>query len=188
MSFNIDDVPESKEFEFTLLPEGGYRVVIATADFKYKQGNTSSNWFSLSFDVLPYSGAGEYDLAGRKLFINLTWENANTTAVEIGRGKLADLMFAVSAKSFNYPSELIPQLLNKELYVQVGHKPRKDTGAMETDIKGFWSVGGRQRRKEPKPIPVPPSAQAIATAPAQAPKQAPRYSSDPGFGDADVPF
>ena len=67
---NIDDIPESKEMSYTILPKGGYRVVIAEVRFKYKQGDVNTNWFSIRFDVLPYHGTGEYELAGRRIYNN----------------------------------------------------------------------------------------------------------------------
>lgn len=183
-AFSIDDVPESTG-GYTLLPQGGYRVVVSKCEFKHKQGDVHTNYFSTCFDVLPYDGVSDYNLMGRKLFKNFTWENSNATAVEIGRGQLADLIFAVNGKGFEFPNQLAEIILDKELFVSVTHKKRKDTGEMETDIAGFWSVSGKQRKKDSKPLPTPPTAQAVANAPAQAPKKAGYKAPDI---DEDVPF
>jgi len=189
--FNPDAIPESKDQGFTLLPKGGYRVIIADVLFKHKQGDVNTNWFNVRFDVLPYHGAGEYELAGRRIYNNYTWENVNAVAREIGHAQLADLMVACGAGAFSSPAQLPPLLLNKEIYIDVYHAKRKDTGADETRIGGYWSLEGKQRKTNAKPIPVPPSAQAIASAPVQAPKAAaPAYRGDhahPAFAD-DIPF
>jgi hypothetical protein len=159
--FNADEVPESKESSYTLLPKGGYRVVIADVQFKYKQGD-----------------------------VNYTWENQNAQAREIGHQQLADLMFACGAKAFSNPQDLSALLMNQELYVELYHAKRKDTQADEVRIGGYWTHDGKQRKKNPKPIPVPPTAQAIASAPAQAPRNTQTQGAPGGHPafDSDVPF
>lgn len=201
--FNPNAIPESKDQGFTLLPKGGYRVIIADVQFKFKVSDLTqqeksagvspikTSWFNVRFDILPYHGAGDYEFAGRRIYNNYTWDNQNVAAREIGHGQLSDLMFAANAfVAIGSPSELPPLLMNKELYIDVYHAKRKDTGADETRIGGYWTTDGKQRKKSPKPIPVPPTAQAIAQAPAQAPKQKPAYGSGdhghPAFDD--VPF
>lgn len=193
--FDPNAIPETKETGFKLLPEGGYRVLITECNFKHKNGDVNSNWFNVRFDVLPYDGVSEYELTLRRLYTKYTWENANAMAVEIGRGTLADLMFAVAAPGFTYPAELPELMLNKELYIEVFHKARKDQpGSFEESIRGYWSLKGRQRKKNEKPLPKPPTHDAIANAPAKAtraaaPMQAQvRYGYDPGPGDMDSPF
>ena len=188
-AFNIDDVAESKDGGgYTLLPKGGYRVVVTRCEFKHKQGDVNTNWFSLCFDILPYDGISDYALMGRKLFKNFTWENASSIATEIGRSQLADLIFAVNGKGFEFPDQLPEILLDKEIFVSVTHKKRKDNGELETDVNGFWSVSGRQRKKSPTPIPLAPSERDIASAPAQAAKKAPGGGSEQWPSDLDSPF
>ena len=185
--FNIDEAPESKETSYTLLPKGGYRVVVAEVKFKYKVGDVDTNWFSVRFDVLPFTGVGEYDLAGRRLYNNYTWENHNAQAREIGHAQLADLMFACGAKSFSSPDQLPPLLEGVELYIDVYHAKRKDNNQDEARIGGYWTHDGKQRKANPKPIPVPPTAAAIASAPAQAPRNTTTQSAPhghPAFDDA----
>jgi hypothetical protein len=190
--FDPNAAPETPDFDFKLLPEGGYRVVIADCQFKYKQGDVNSNWFNVRFDILPYDGVSfDYEFAGRRVYTNFTWENKNPKAVEIGRSQLADLMFAVNAGAFQFPVDLPPMLQNKELFIEVYDAERYDKQGRENKIRGYWSVSGRQRKKNPKPKPNPPTHEAIAKAPSKPPKQsAPAYSSsyDPGPSDADNPF
>ena len=171
MTFDPFALPESKDSNgFTLLPKGGYRVLIADVQFKYKQGDVNTNWFNARFDVLPYDGVGENEFEGRRIYNNFTWENANNEARTIGRQQLADLMVAAGAGSFSYPADLPAMLLNKEIFVEIYHSKRKDSGEMETRVGGYWSIDGKQRRQTPKPIPKAPTAAAIASAPAQAPR------------------
>lgn len=192
---DINDVPESKDVSFTLLPAGGYRVVVAEVRQKWKENNihSGSSWISAKFDILPYHGAGDYEFAGRSLFCNYTLENANREAVEIGKAILCDLMFACNVTRVSHESELATVLPGKEIYVYVAIAKRKDNQQNENRIMGYWSLGGRQRRLNPKPIPPPPSAADIAAAPPLPSKNAPGNSaqsyppSHPAF-DNDVPF
>ena len=188
--FDPNAMPESKEQSggFTLLPKGGYRVLIADVSFKHKTGDVNTNWFNLRFDIVPYQGAGEYELAGRRIYNNYTWENQNATAREIGHGQLADMMFAVGAGAFNHPSDLSAMLMNRELYLDIYHGKRKDTGADETRIGGYWSIAGKQRKANQKPIPAAPTQQAIASAPQQAPKAPTPYGGGSQAGYAHPAF
>jgi hypothetical protein len=186
--FSIDQVPETKEIGFTLLPKGGYRVLVSKCELKYKDGSihSGSSYFSIAFDIIPYAGAGEYELAGRKAFVNITWENKNAEAVDIGRGKLADLMFAVGIPTFTSTSSFCNMIVNRECYIEIGHKLRKDNGQMETVINGFWNAQSKlQRKAKSKPIPPPPTAADVASAPPQPPRSGPAVPhGHPAFDDA----
>jgi hypothetical protein len=192
--FDPNAAPETPDFDYKLLPEGGYRVVIADCQFKYKQGDVNSNWFNVRFDILPHDGVSfDYEFAGRRVYTNFTWENKNPKAIEIGRSQLADLMFAVNAGAFEFPADLPPMLQNKELFVEIYDAERYDKQGRENKIRGYWSVSGRQRKKNPKDIPKPPSAEAIAKAPPKprlqgSPSTSGGYQSAPFPGDEDSPF
>ena len=206
--FDPNAAPETPDFDFKLLPEGGYRVVIADCQFKFKTehltpeqkaagvSHITSSWFNVRFDILPYDGVSfDYEFAGSRVYTNFTWENKNPKAMEIGRSQLADLMFAVNAGAFQFPADLPPMLQNQELFIEVYDAERYDKQGRENKIRGYWSLKGAQRKKNPRPIPAQPSAEAIAKAPSKPPKRSAPVSTggyqsgyDPGPGDEHAPF
>jgi hypothetical protein len=182
--------PESKEMSFTLLPKGGYRVVIAKVDLKHKDNNihSASSWFNIQYDIIPYHGSGDDALAGRKVFCSYTWTNPNAQAVEIGHALLRDVLFCCNVQGVDHPSRFASALEGKELYVYIDIQKRRDRDENENRITSYWSLGGRQRKQNPKPLPPPPTAEDIASAPPLPPKSGARSNSSGGIPDGHPAF
>lgn len=199
--YDVNEVPESKDMVMTLLPKGGYRVVIAKVEKKFKDNNihSGSSYLTIEMHILPYDGVGDYDYAGRRLFTRCTVKNPNPKAVEIGKAQTCDIMFACNVARVNHDTELPGVLGGKEMYVEVDIQPRYDNGKPENVVKGYWTLSGRQRRKNPKPKPLPPTPEDIASAPPLPPRtptaganqQGQGYtasSASAGHAFEDVPF
>lgn len=154
-SYTEQDLPSN---DFEVIPAGHYTAQIIKSDIK-DNANGSGNRLSLTFQIL------EGDKTGRLVFQDLTLQNRNPQAEQIGRQQLAQLCHAVGISHVSESTELH----NKPMRVRVAIREDK-TGqyAPRNEIKAFSSLG-QQTQGFPKVINTPAQAQAtVGHAPAGA--------------------
>lgn len=145
-SYTEQDLPTS---DFELIPAGHYTAQIIKSDIK-DNANGSGNRLSLTFQVL------EGDKTGRLVFQDLTLQNSNPTAEQIGRQQLAQLCHAVRISHLAESTELH----NIPLKVRVAIREDK-TGNYppRNEIKAFAPVD-QSTSGFAKPINTPAQTQA----------------------------
>src|SRR4051794_39191982 len=98
------------------LPSGWYPAQIIESEVR-DASNGNGTYLLAVFEIL------EGDHRGRKVFQNVTLQNANQQAVEIGQRLLTDIYTAVGHSG---PTKDIRVLLFKPVMVRVGIKRDKD--------------------------------------------------------------
>lgn len=149
--FDASQHDELRSFE--ALPAGKYNVAMVASELKdTKNGNNKG--LNCTFQILD----GEYK--GRQLFAWLNLQHSNADAVRIAQMELASICKAVGVLTPKDSAELH----DKPIVVSVKQETRKDTGAVQNRISGYFS-----RLGTPAPA-AKPAAQAAAPGwPAQAP-------------------
>lgn len=152
--------------ENTLLPEGRYQVLVTDLQYKQNQAGTGT-FFALSLTVV-----GPQEHNKRQLYENFTFEHTNADAKRIGRGQLADFIFACKAPpEFRSPDEAYHNVRHRELLVSVKHKKEADS-QIRARVETFFGLDGTHRNpvrslQSSQPAPQPaPAAQSWASQPA----------------------
>ncbi len=124
LNFNANDVEPATDFE--PLPAGKYLAAITDSEMKPTKNGTG-HYLQLTFQVL------DGPCKNRFVWARLNLDNANSTAVKIAHGELSALCRAVGVMA---PKDSV-ELHNLPLMITVKCKPRKDTGEVQNEVKGF---------------------------------------------------
>ena len=148
MSWNPDE--EEQTSLNTIIEKGAYRCIVAEAKQSMKDPETVGVQVVLQVCEHQPQAGNKYD--GRKIFLYMTWANRNAIAVDIGRRKLADLLFAcgISGKQYNSASQVAEDVVDKEIIANVTVGKRTDTGEEKNDVSMFFNKQGLHRGKEQK--------------------------------------
>jgi hypothetical protein len=130
-SLNTEFTSEGHQpIAFGPVPVADYQLMVVSSDVKATNKGDGS-YASLDIVVVE----GQYE--GRHIFQNVTLENPNEKAVEIGRRQLADLCRAVGKLRISDTSELhdVP------FYARVGIEKGKDGYDDKNKINQFYPAG-----------------------------------------------
>ncbi|TWU21812.1 DUF669 domain-containing protein [Bythopirellula polymerisocia] len=122
--FDANQVEPNTSFD--PVPAGKYQAVITDSEMKPTKAGTGQ-YLELRFQIQ----GGEYD--NRVLWSRLNLDNPNATAVKIAQADLSAICRAVGVMA---PKDSV-DLHNLPLVIQVGCKPRKDTGEITNEIKSY---------------------------------------------------
>lgn len=126
------DASKEKPFSFDPIPEGIYRVEIASSEEKANSKGTGKV-LELAFEVLD----GEY--AGSTVFAYLNTENPNPKSQQIGRGQISTICRCVKQMELNDPCELEGHRLSVK--VALTTRPGKgmdDPPIPSNEVKAFY--------------------------------------------------
>ena len=153
VSFTEQDLQAASSNNFDLLPAGVYIAQIIKSEIKQNNSGTG-NRLSLTFQIV------EGDKTNRMVFQDITLQNSNETAMQIGRQQLAQLCAAIGRTSVGDSSELH----NIPMQIRVGIKEDK-TGQYEPKnfVKAFSALAGQSNIARPA---APQTAAAPAPKPA----------------------
>jgi hypothetical protein len=123
--------------EFSLLPEGIYRVMINATALKANK-NSDGSHVSVEFQVVD----GVHK--GRKLWHNFNVANPNEKAQNIGRAQMKKFLAAIGITTAIDMATQLPTLAkSKTLYVGVEHvKDFRDETRLKEEIKRFDASPG----------------------------------------------
>lgn len=153
---NLNELPEAENY--SSLPEGDYAVTVKGAEVKQtKAGN--GTYLRLRLDVTGPTHAG------RVLFANVTLQNPNEKAEEIGRRQMGDIMRALRINTFSDTDQLIGGNLRVKVVAT-----KSDQYGDGNEVKSFKSLEG-----SPPPAPVA-AAVASSAAPSQKSTAAPPWA------------
>lgn len=123
--FNAEEVAPVGDYE--LMPEGMYTMIVDASEVKTpKSGN--GEMLSLTLKIVD----GKYD--GRLVFENITLQNANEKAVQIGKGKLSALCRAVGVLQLTDSTQLHDKPFLAKLKIgkaRDGYEPRNEVAKYE---------------------------------------------------------
>lgn len=180
LDFDASKVSPNRDFE--ALPAGRYVVtIIESEQVPNRAGNGSFLKLTFRVEEGPY--------ARRLLWTRLNLQHPNPRAVQFDKGKLSAICHAVGVLRLGDATELhgIP------LAVRVIQAPRRDTGEMSNEIKGYEAVQDQPvpapRQSTPTPAghrpPYGPKGAVRPAAPAWGRKPSPPTDQDP---PPDCPF
>jgi hypothetical protein len=180
--FSTSEQVENEPRQGMLLPPGGYRCIVNRCEVKRGKNDINTQHVEVEFGFLPYTGTGSNPIAKRKHWERFTIEHSNPEAVRIGRSQFADFLEACAGKEVKLTAltQAESACPGKELFVEVYHQKRKDTGETVLRIGGYWHKGGHMRGKEKRPLPVPSKAYSAQHSP-----EAHNYAN---HEDEDTPF
>lgn len=128
-----------------LIDKGSYLCLVS--DASVHQGATINHrGIKVTLQIVNPRPGIETKFDGRKVYLYFTWDNPNATAVQIGKKKLADLLFAVDViRAFNTPDDVCNVILDKEVLCNVFPRKRTDTGETNNDVSMFFRPDGTHR-------------------------------------------
>lgn len=151
-TFDVNEMPQGKG-DFEPIPAGWYTAIITSAEIKDTRAGTGK-YIAIRFDVT----GPEY--AGRVVFGNVTLRNPNSTAEEIGRQQLGDIMRALGLVRLSDTDEMI----GHELSIKLKRTESEQYGP-GNEVKAFKAMEGRQSAAPTAPA---VRANSAPTAPAAA--------------------
>ncbi len=153
MTWNPDEEIAS-ESKYALLPKALYRVVIEKVETKVNNVDVSKIGVNMMFTVIDYDLENPCQFSKSKIFSYFTWSHPNDIAVQMGRKKIADILFAAEKiKQYQGPSEFAEELLGQEILVNVIQQKRSDTGELKNEIAGAFNLQMKSRKDAHKPFP-----------------------------------
>lgn len=153
---NLNELPEAQNY--SSLPEGDYAVTIKTAEVKQTKAQNGS-YLRLRLDVTGPTHAG------RVLYANVTLQNPNEKAEEIGRRQMGDIMRALRISTFSDTDQLIGGNLRVKVVAT-----KSDQYGEGNEVKSFKSLEGSAP-------PAPVAAATASAAPVQTSKSAPPWAN-----------
>lgn len=147
-NFDASAVEPQQTFDNSPIPAGTYVAQVIESDVKQtKNGNGS--YLALTFEILD----GQY--AKRRIWANITIQNQNAQAQQIGQSQLSGLCHAVNVVRMSDTS----QLHMKPLKIRVAIR-KDDQYGDKNEVKGYEAITG-----QPAGIPRPAPAANAAPAP-----------------------
>lgn len=123
---------EVEERSFEPLPAGDYLAQAVEGGVVRKDNGNAM--IKLTFEILD----GEYE--HRKLWVNLNIRNANPTAQRIATEQLTGLWRDALGGKGNPPD--VESLLFRPVVISVALQKRKDTGALENQVRKYRPANG----------------------------------------------
>lgn len=130
-TFETENMPQGRG-DFEPIPAGWYTAIITSAETKDTKAGIGK-YISIRFDIT----GPEY--AGRVVFGNVTLRNPNSTAEEIGRQQLGDIMRALGLVRLSDTDEMIGHELSIKL-----KRTESDQYGPGNEVKAFKAMEGRQ--------------------------------------------
>jgi hypothetical protein len=153
--FDIKDLPQGNNNDYTPLPDGWYTTHINAASLESTKAGTGS-YIKVRYDITGPTHQG------RVVFGNFNVRNPSTKAEEIGRQQLGDLMRSIGLTRVADTDQLVGCNCQIKLTtkVQEGYEP-------SNEIRGWKAVeGGSMPKPEaPASLPAAPPAGAAASPP-----------------------
>lgn len=157
---NFDATQVAPQESFSPLPAGEYLVMVTNTELKQTKAGTGS-YLSVDLQIIE----GEYE--GRKIWDNITLQNPNQTAVNIGQKQLSSLCHATGELHVQ-DSE---QLHDKLVIAVVGVRPAKGDYDASNNVKAYKAANKQapvQAAPQQAPAPAPAAQPAMQQAqPAQ---------------------
>ena len=138
--FNASDFEAEGPKEYEAIPPGTYSALIVESNYKMTKAGTGK-YLELVHEITE----GEHE--GRRLWARLNLENPNPEAVRIAKAELATICRAVGILT---PSDSA-ELHERPLLIRVSRSPRRDTGELSNDIKGWFSTGASTSKPSATP-------------------------------------
>ena len=126
------------------LPAGDYAVVVNNAELRHT--NAGGQMIALRLEIT----AGEF--TGRWVFANLNVVNNNSTAQNIARRQLNEILTAIGKPGATDTDEMV----GARLMIKVSFDPTKEK--YQNDVKKYWAAN-RARPAQPAQAPAPAPAQ-----------------------------
>lgn len=153
---NANDLPQRVAFD--PIPEGWYTATATSAEIKRAKAG-SGQYLNIKWAITGPTHES------RSVFGRITLRNENTTAVEIGRQHLRELMDAAGLTSLTNTD----QLIGVSISIKVSVSPARGEFEASNDVKGYKATAGG-----PSHIMTTSPTRAAPTQPTAAPPQAPR--------------
>lgn len=172
LNFDANSVAPAEEFK--PLPAGWYRVVIEEAELKPTSAGTGS-YISMKLNVQ------DQQFNGRKVFANVTYQNPNQQATEIGQRQLSAICHAIGVLNLTDTGQLLNRpLLAKLAITAPTYNIAGDVNSGEkypagNDVKAWKAVedgapaAAANTPAKPATPPATPAATPAATKPAAPP-------------------
>lgn len=125
-SFNATNIEPAGEF--ALIKDGYYPAIIISSELKENKEKRSI-YLRLQLQITR----GTYK--GRQLFANITIQNQNEIAVQMGNGQMSAICHAISVISFNDTAKLH----NKELVIKVGSEKKEGYNEINR-VKAYFPI------------------------------------------------
>lgn len=157
---NANDLPQRVAFD--PIPEGWYTATATGAEIKRAKAG-SGQYLNVKWAITGPTHES------RSVFGRITLRNENTTAVEIGRQHLRELMDAAGLTSLTNTD----QLIGVSISIKVSVSPARGDFEASNDVKGYKAMAGgpphtttAPPRAAPTHQPQQPQAAGTQTAPA----------------------
>lgn len=157
-AFDINELPVSDN-SFDPLPAGWYTACIEKAEIANTKAGTGQ------YIKIQYKVSGPTH-AGRVVFGNLNIKNPNSTAEEIGRQQLGELMRAIGLARVSDTD----QLIGGNLQIKLAIKQSEQYGD-SNEIKGFKAINGSAAPMPQSSAPATAAQSNAASAPPWAQKR-----------------
>lgn len=125
--FNVNEMPEQSDGDFSPIPAGEYLVEIKSAEIKDTKAKTGQ-YINVRFDIIE----GKY--AKRVLFAIINIKNPSEVAEKIGRAQLGEIMRANNIATLQDTDQLIGATML--VRVSIGEY----NGEPKNEIKGYKSA------------------------------------------------
>nr|DAP03961.1 MAG TPA: Protein of unknown function (DUF669) [Caudoviricetes sp.] len=147
---NSDDLQDTQSFD--LLPQGWYQGFVEKIEAR--ETRTGGQMFAVTVQITGPSHAG------RKVFVNFNWVNANPTAQQIGRQQFAGLVRAVGLQQVTSLEDVTNRPFDCKVGVQKSRDPQYED---RNDIKQYAVYGSKTQEQVAatvvrKPAPQQPTA------------------------------
>ena len=121
-NFNASNVNPNDQF--SPLPAGNYEVMITDAEIRHTKDGQGT-YMRLALDVQ----SGQYQ--GRKIFHNLTRENRNNVAKEIGERQLSQICHAIGVLEPKEKEDILFKPLVAVLKIRKGNEGYSDSNEVQ---------------------------------------------------------
>jgi len=152
--FNVNEVEQTASFG--PLEPGVHKMYVYSAELKNNKAGTGDFF---AFELRLCDGDG-------RCWANFTFNHSNPTAVKIGRGQMADLLFAAGIGGFADAADLDRKIKDsKDFLAVVTHETGND-GRERAVLSDAFTLEGKHRNPNTKPpsgAPAPKVTRARAT-------------------------
>lgn len=145
-AFDVNDMPENEQMDFSPLPAGEYLCAIKTAEIKPTKDGTG-RYVSILWEVQ------DGDFARRTIFSIINHKNKSEVAEKIGKAQLGDIMRANGIVTLTDTDQLIAAMMS--LRVVIGEYQ----GVAKNEVKGYKAFAGDAQTM---PKTVAPASPAVA--------------------------